>query len=189
MIKVKVFKIANQLIGETVPASSGGHAGRAVEKLLESLGVPINRGHGPDILIYGLEVKTRDVGATSAHTIADMQPEDIIYNDYKNSHVWEKFQQQLRIKIKDNIIVEARVYDFSAPHIQSLIETAYNNARTLITMNKNIGYTPYEGFYGYFEQCKPATSSLYSFRLNDKDMETFENMALSTYNSLFEETV
>ena len=124
--KVKVFKIANQLIGKTVPASAGGHAGRAVENLLEYMGVPINRGRGADILVYGLEVKTRDVGATSAQTIADMQPEDIINNDYRNSNVWKKFQQQLRIKIKDGIIIEARVYDFSAPHIQSLIEKAYN---------------------------------------------------------------
>jgi hypothetical protein len=187
--KVKVFKIADQLIGKKVPASAGGYAGRAVEALLESMGVPINRGHGADILVYGLEVKTRDVNATSAQTIADMHAEDIINNDYRNSHVWKKFQQQLRIKIKGGVIIEARVYDFSAPHIQALIEKAYNNAKTLITMNENIGYTPYEGFYGYFEQVHLPKSKSYSFRLSDEDMKTLENMAISTYTSLFEETV
>ena len=185
--KVKVFKIADQLIGKRVPASAGGHAGRAVEALLESMGVPINRGHGADILVYGLEVKSRDVDATSAHTIADMHAIDIINNDYKHSHVWEKFQQQLRIKIKSGVIIEARVYDFSAPHIQALVEKAYNNAKTLITMNENVGYTPYEGFYGYFEKCAGHTS--YSFRLSSEDMRVLENMAISTYTSLFEETV
>jgi hypothetical protein len=187
--KIKLFKLANQLIGKSVPASAGGHAGRAVEKLLESMGVPINRGRGPDILIYGLEVKTRDVNATSAQTIADMKPEDIKSQSYRQSHVFEKFQQQLRIKIKDGVIIEADVYDFSAPHIQALIELAYNNAKSYILMNESIGYTPYEGFYGYFEQCHASTSNLYSFRLNAKDMDTLESMATSTYVSLFEETV
>ena len=187
--KIKIFKLANQLIGKSVPASAGGHAGRAVEKLLEAMGVPINRGRGPDIEIYGLEVKTRDIDATSAQTIADMKPEHIKSQSYRQSHVFEKFQQQLRIKIKDGIIIEAKVYDFSAPHIQALIELAYNNAKSYILINESIGYTPYEGFYGYFEQCKAATSNLYSFRLNAKDMDTLESMATSTYVSLFEETV
>ena len=187
--KIKVFKIANQLIGKSVPQSAGGHAGRAVEKLLEALGVPINKGRGADILIYGLEVKSRDVDATSAQTIADMQPDDIINKNYKESHVYEKFQQQLRVKIKDGVIIEAKVYDFSAPHIQGLIEKAYENAKSYIRVNKDIGYTPYEGFYGYFEQCHRQTSNLYSFRLNDKDMDTLESMAISTYNSLFEEAL
>ena len=35
--KVKVFKLANQLIGQELPTNQGGHAGRAAEDLVEQL--------------------------------------------------------------------------------------------------------------------------------------------------------
>ena len=185
-MKVRIFKPAQALIGQTVPTNQHGHAGRFVETLLESMGVEVNKGHGPDFLDYGLELKTRDIDATSAQTIADMSEEDIINTDYKDSHVFKKFQQQLRVYTKHNIIISADVYDFSHSTIQDLIERAYNHARNQLKQCSNLNRTEYKGFYGYFERVDPNRNTL-SFRLAKSDMETLEGMAKSTYKNLFTE--
>lgn len=184
-MKVKTFKPALKLIGKVVPDNKNGHAGRYIEKLLEEAGVPINRGRGPDIEIIGLEVKTRDLDATSPQTIADMSVEDIINTSYRNSHVFKKFQQQLRIYTKNNVIVSAEVYDFSPPHIQELIEHAYDHAKAQLIKNPELTRTAYTGKYGYFERVSPHRKSL-SFRLSNDDMATLEGMAKSEYKNLFE---
>lgn len=183
-MKVKVFKPAAYLIGETVPTNQDGHAGRYVESLLENLGVTINKGYGPDIDWLGLEVKTRDVDATSAQTIADMSVEDIIKTEYKDSHVYKKFQQQLRVYTKDNIIISAEVYDFSDSAIQDLIQAAYNHAKEQIIQNNHLTRTMYKDHYGYFERVESTRKTL-SFRLSSKDMQVLEGMVKSNYKNLF----
>lgn len=185
-MKVKKFKLAEKLIGQVVPDSTNGHAGRYTEKLLVELGVPINFGHGPDIEEIGLEVKTRNLNATSPQTVADMNPEDIISTEYKDSHVYKKFQQQLRVYIRDNVIVSADVYDFSAPAIQFLIKRAYDHARAQIIQNPELTRTAYKSEYGYFERVSNQRRSL-SFRLSNDDMATLEGMAKSEYKNLFED--
>jgi hypothetical protein len=184
-MKVKIFKLAAKLIGQKVPTNHDGHAGRYTEKLLEDLGVPINKGHGPDILSLGLDVKSRDLDATRAQNIADMSLEDIFRNPYKQSHVYEKFQQQLRIYTKDNVIISAKVYDFSDSHIQNLIEIAYNHAKAQLISNPYLTRTSYTGgYYGFFERVSPDRKS-YSFRLSNTDMIALEAMSTSTYRNLF----
>ena len=185
-MKVKVFKPAQALIGQTVPTNQNGHAGRFVENLLESMGINVNKRHGPDFLDYGLELKTRDTDATSAQTIADMSVEDIINTNYKDSHVFKKFQQQLRVYTKNNTIVSAEVYDFSHSSIQDLIELAYNHARDQLKQCSDLTRTEYKGFYGYFERVDPNRNTL-SFRLAKSDMESLEGMAKSNYKNLFSE--
>jgi hypothetical protein len=184
--KVKQFKLAQQLIGQQLPTNKDGHAGRALELLLETLGVTINKGAGADILAYGLEVKTRKETASSAQTVATMSIKDIINTPYKNSNVYKKFQQQLRIKTNElDVIVSANIYDFDQPQIQDLIESAYEYARKQIVANNHIGYTSYVGHWGYFEQCHLPQSDSYSFRFSVRDMEDLESMAHSTFGVLF----
>jgi len=185
-MKVKVFKPAKLLIGQIVPTNQHGHAGRYVESLIEKMGVLINRGHGPDFIDYGLELKTRDVDATSAQTIADMSVEEIINKSYKDSHVFKKFQQQLRVYIRDNVIVSADIYDFSHSSIQDLLEKAYNHARKQLVQCQDLDRTEYTGFYGFFERVDKDRKTL-SFRLSKKDMITLEGMAKSEYKNLFTE--
>jgi hypothetical protein len=185
-VKVKQFKLSEQLIGLQLPTNKEGHAGRALESVLESLGVPINKGSGADILAYGLEVKTRKETASSAQTVATMSIEDIINTPYKNSNVYKKFQQQLRVKTNElDIIVSADIYDFDQPQIQDLIESAYEHARKQIVANNHIGYTSYVGHWGYFEQCHLPQSDSYSFRFSAQDMKDLESMAHSTFDVLF----
>ena len=188
--KVKVFKLAGQLIGQELPTNQGGHAGRAAEDLVEQLlGMSLNRGKGTDVKIWGWEIKTRKRTATSAQTVCTVSTNDVKILPYKLSPVYEKFQQQLRIYTNAlDIIDEAVVVDFDQPHIQKLIEEAYEHGRKQIIKHPDIGYTEYSGHWGYFEQCHLPNSTAYSFRISGADMDRLEDMAQSTYNELFEET-
>lgn len=182
--KVKTFKLAKHLIGVTVPTYKDGHAGRYVEDLIESMGVKINRGEGCDILDYGLEVKTRDLDATSAQTVCKMHPNDIKSTAYKDSKVFKKFQQQLRVKTKENKIVSAEVYDFSPLQIQELIEEAYGIAQEKML---NGSYDDYISgtHWGYFERTTKDRPE-YDFRIAAGAMEELEAMAKSTFNNIFD---
>lgn len=183
-MKVKIFKPAQKLIGQVVPTNHHGHAGRYVEYLLETIGVKVNRGHGPDFIDYGLELKTRCVDATSAQTVADMSLEEILNTSYKDSHVFKKFQQQLRVYIKDNVIISADVYDFSHSSVQELIEQAYEHAQSQLRQCKDLDRTIYKGYYGFFEKVDPNRKT-FSFRLSKSDMKKLESMAKSNYKNIF----
>jgi homoserine dehydrogenase len=185
--KVKKLKVADHLIGIQLPTNTDGHAGRAIEDILEAAGLKVNRGFGPDLIDYGIEVKTRKKSATSAQTITSMSVDAIIKTPYKDSNVYKKFQQQFRVKTDDNdVIIEAGLFDFDQPQIQELIEAAYEHGRKILSQNKNIGYTPYTGFWGYFEQTKKDRDSVYDFRLSNSDMESLERMAKSNFKDMFE---
>lgn len=181
--KTKKLKMDSLLIGETLETNKHGHAGRQIEDILEDYGMDMNRGPGVDIPSLNVEVKSREITATSAHTVADMVVADIINTDYKNSYVYEKIQQQFRVHTLNNVVVSAEVYDFSADHIQELLEAGYENARQQLIQNSALPYTSYTGFYGYFERVKGHTA--HSFRLSDRDMKTLEGMSKSTYTNLF----
>jgi hypothetical protein len=183
---IKNFKPARHLIGIQLPTNQDGHAGREVEKILEGMGVPINRGAGPDILQFGLEIKTRKLSATSAQTITAMHPDNIINTSYFDSPVYEKIRQQLRVYTNDsNVIVKAEVFNFDQPQIQELLEEAYEHGRKIITGNPNIGYTPYSKQWGFFEQTRKDRPE-YDFRVTNTMMEGLEAMSKSTFRNIFE---
>lgn len=184
--KIRSIKASGHLVGVHLPTNENGHAGRAVETILENMGYPINRGAGPDILDYDLEIKTRKESATSAQSITSMTPTDIVNTPYYDSPVYRKFRQQYRIKTNDNdVIISAKVYDFDQPQIQDLIEEAYEHARNIIKQDPTITYTPYSGHWGYFEKTKKDSESL-DFRLTNDQMKKLEAMAESTFNKVFE---
>lgn len=184
-VKIKSLKLADKLLGIKVPATINGHAGRAVEDILESMGMPINRKHGPDVLQYQLEIKTRDVDATSPQTIADMSLNEILNTPYEQSHVFEKFQQQLRVYIKDQVIVKATVYDFSHSHVQRKIKEAYEHGQAQLRNNPNLIATSSKGnYYGYFERVSGRSS--YSFRMSASRYFSMESMSQTTFEKFIE---
>jgi len=187
--KIKKLKLTKQILGKDLGTNQSGHAGRQMENILEDMGVDINRGHGPDIQKFGLEVKTRDRDAISAQTIADMHLDDIISTDYARSHVREKFQQQLRVYTEEGTVTDADVYDFSAPWIQHSIEKAYEHARQQLAQTKAAGYhvscTRVDGHFGYFES-RTASPNTYSFRVSNANMNRLERMTQSTFGRFFD---
>jgi hypothetical protein len=188
--KIKEVKFLPDLIGKKLPPKDFGQAGRALEDMFEQdYGITVNRRKGPDNRMFGIEYKTRDLDSTSPQTVATMNVEDIIKTPYRESEVFKKFQQQIRVKTKDNIIVEADLYDFRPPHIQEKIEAAYENARAQFSKNKDLQITKSGpesiGYWGYFENTSNRESSR-SFRISPNAMEDYENMAKSNFTNIFD---
>jgi hypothetical protein len=178
--------IRHQLLGYQLPSNTNGAAGRACEDLLETkTGIRINRGYGCDIPEIGWEVKARKGTATSAQTVTSMRPEDIISTPYPLSPVYNKIRKQLRFTTNDNdVIIAIDLCDFDQPQIQELLEKAYEHARSLLKETPELEYTPYEGYWGYFEKTKKGRPEL-DFRLADGQMEKLLAMTASTFKDIF----
>ena len=180
---------AEQLIGQTLPSTFGGASGRGAEDLLEELGINIDRKGTYDIPFFNLEVKTRDVDAISAQTVGARLLTDIVNTPYINSPICKKFQHQLRIKTKENVIISAEIYDFSPAQIQDLIREAYEEGRGKMTRlyltDKPVSDWVKGTKWGNFERVNKQSNS-WHFRINNDRMEELENMATSMFNNFFE---
>jgi len=97
-MKGKVVRLKANMVGKLVPSNINGAAGRYIEKELGEQGYPMSNGPGPDIPVINMEVKSRDLDATSAQTIGRMTPEDIVTTPYQASVIHDKLQQQYRVK-------------------------------------------------------------------------------------------
>ena len=188
--KIKEVKFLPDLIGKKLPNKDFGQAGRAFEDMLEKdYKITVNRGKGPDNPMFGIDYKTRDLDSVSPQTVASMSVDDIIKTPYRESEVFKKFQQQIRIKTKNNTIVEADLYDFRARHIQEKMEAAYEYARSQIIKNKTIRATVSGpdgiGYWGYFENSNNRENTR-SFRVNPSGMDDYETMSKSTFASIFD---
>jgi hypothetical protein len=180
MTKVKRLKKAeNILVGMPVPQQNYGNVGRFVEDILENAGYPINRGNGCDIKELAVEVKTRTIEATSAHTVASQLPKNIVKTPYKDSAVFKKFQQQFRVYHSEESgqIESADMYDFTVDEIQSRIEHAYESARKVFATGIYGNYVKGSSdAWGYFEKTV-ATSNSYDFRIPNHIMKKIESIS------------
>lgn len=182
-MKAKVISLKAKLVGEAVPPKTHGAAGRDIEHQLRAQGFPISNQPGADMPSIGVEVKSRDIDSTSAQSVGTMLPEDIIKKSYRESVIYEKLQQQYRVKTKDQKIISAEVYDFSSPYIQEKIEESYEAARQKIIAGDYGDYI-YGGPYGYFERTVKGSRS-YQFRVSDGAVKKIEAMSSSTFNKHF----
>ena len=182
-MKPRVVKLKANMVGRSVPSNINGAAGRYIHEELGEQGYPMSNRAGPDIPQIEMEVKSRDLDAVSAHTVARMTPEDIIVTPYRDSVVYTKLQRQYRVKTKDRVIISDRVYDFSKPHIQEKIEQCYEAARQKIINGDENNYIS-GGSYGFFERQTDGPRS-YQFRFTDGAMKKLEAMSRSTFHKLF----
>jgi hypothetical protein len=185
MIKIK--KLKTNLLGQRVTKDSSNR-GRQIERILEIQGFDINHGHGPDLKLNAdtfVEIKSRDNNATSPQTVGAMTLNEIKNTDYEDSRIFNKFQQQYRVKTENGIIVEESMYDFSGWFAQSLIKEAYETARQSIIGGACGDYIP-GGTYGYFERVNKKSKTSYHFRLSNSAMKKLEAMANSTINQILE---
>jgi len=193
-------KATDALVGMVVPEQCYGNIGKLVEDVMEKLGYNINRGKGADLLAIGVEIKTRGLEATSAQTISSMTAIDIATTSYKDSVIFEKFQQQFRVhhtkKLDGStVIVSAKMYNFAYPKIQDVVEAAYEAGRAAMidqldncngVCDDYIRGTLPNGFLacGYWE--RKENSNSFDFRLPTTLMEYFEEIANNSSNKLFE---
>ena len=182
-MKPRVVRLKANMVGKSVPSNINGAAGRYIHEELGEQGYPMSNAPGPDIPEIEMEVKSRDLDATSAHTVARMTPEDIKLTPYRKSVVHDKLQRQYRVKTKDQVIVSDRVYDFTVPYIQEKIEQCYEAARQKIIQGDESDYIS-GGSYGFFERQADGPRS-YQFRFTDGAMKKLESMSCSTFHKLF----
>jgi hypothetical protein len=185
-MKAKVKSIKTDFRGLALPDPAT--QGRDFEAVLARLGNPVNPGQGADYPEVGLEVKTKNEESSSANSVGSMIWKDIKITPYPLSSIAKKLQQQYRVKIKNGIVISTKVYDFSAPHIQAVIEKAYETARAKIIAGDNSNYIT-GGEFGYFERKKLKGGKLtnsWAFRIPVKSMGKLEGMTQSTYTTFFE---
>jgi hypothetical protein len=182
--------LCQQLIGQSLGTNQHGQAGRALENLLQSWGWPINRGSGPDILIFGLELKTRDLDADSAQTVTSMNLPVILRTPYEDSVVRQKFQQQLRVFTRSGVIVDAGIFDFGRDSIQTMVREAYEHGRSqlidAVHRGQDLPRTKYRGgYYGFFERTDADRPNTYSFRLSKGDMIIIEDISRTRIDEFY----
>jgi hypothetical protein len=184
MTKAKVTRLTKgDLRGENLGTRFSGVAGRTAEQKLQDRGYKLSNGAGVDMPTERVEVKTRAKEATSPHTIATARAKVYINTDYENSLVFEKTQQQYRIKTQNGIVVENKIYDFSNPYVQDELKDAYNKCRKKLA-NGNRDNTIYGSRWGYLEK-KKHTKESYSFRISNGAMKKIEAICNSTLSTLY----
>lgn len=189
--KITALKKATKtLVGMRVPEQKNGNVGHLVEDVMAEVGYPIDRRATVDLPDLKVEVKTRTAEATSAHAIGSMTVNDIINTSYQTSPVKDKFQQQFRVTHSSTFreVTSAKIYDFSDTYIQGLVERDYEAGRAIFANLQKNGnsYPKYvrganTDFYWEKKDCNS-----YAFRASDSAMKSYEAMATSTFNSLFE---
>ena len=186
---IRNLKKAEQILtGMTVPKEYYGNVGKLVEDVMENAGYPINRGLGPDLIVLGVEIKTRKIEASAAHTIGKMKKDDIIAMPWESSRVFQKFQQQFRVYYSDtdNVIVSAKMYDFRNEETQKIIKHSYESARVKIASGIDSRYIRGDDAWGYFENTISRYPDLMDFRFPDNHMKELEALSVSTFHDLFE---
>jgi hypothetical protein len=185
-MKAKVVALKTSLVGKTLFGVTGSERGHEVENIMIQDGFPVDvHSKGADIKPLGVEIKNRDIDSASPHTVGSMTVDYVILNAYRDTYIAEKLQQQLRVKVKNNVVQSADVYDFSSKTIQNLIQASYEAGRQLIINGDRSNYIC-GGKYGYFER-KTGSPNSYSFRLSNWAMKCIENISKSTYDKFIEE--
>ena len=184
MTQARVTQLTKgDLVGEKLGSRFGGFNGRDAEQKLRERGYELSNGAGVDMPMEKVEVKTRAIEATSPHTVATMKADAIINTPYEKSLVYEKFQQQYRIKTQDDTVVENKIYNFSNPWVQRDIQEAYEFCQAKLQAGDRSD-TIYGSPWGYLEKVK-GTESSYSFRISHCAMKKLESMATSTLSNIF----
>jgi len=170
------------LVGEKLGSRFGGDSGRDAEQKLRNRGYKLSNGAGVDMPVERIEIKTRAKEAVSPHTIATMKVDEYINTPYEQSLVYQKSQQQYRIKTEQDVVVENKIYDFSNPFIQADLKSTYETCQAKL-QNGERGNTIYGGPWGYLEK-KKRTKSSYAFRMSDGAMKKLERIATSTISNI-----
>lgn len=126
-LKIKALpKATKKLVGVRVSTRKLGEAGYQIQDIMEREGYLINRGKGPDIPKLGVEIKSRGIEATSAHTIGNIKLSDIISNTWKDSSLYRKSQQIYRVFYSQETgeIQYTKLVDYRSIHVQEILKNS-----------------------------------------------------------------
>jgi hypothetical protein len=186
-IKAKLTSIKEDLVGLPV-CGSAHNIGRQVERIFNRLGFKLQNGAGPDIYIFGVEVKTRTEGAVSPETVGTMHEDDIIATPWEDTHIFQKIQSQIRVYHNKEKITRCELFDFSDSFIQKNLRDAYEKGRHQLIENYMLcgPYIP-GNKWAYFEHCLD-NDGRYQFRVRNNMYSKMERMSKSndTFHNLFD---
>jgi hypothetical protein len=177
LFKITALKKAQEaLIGMKIPKLDSGNIGRLIERVIESLGYTLNKGAGPDLPQWEVEIKSTVWPTNSSRSIGLMTFTDIINTSYENSLIYKKLQQQFVVKHcrTTMVITEAKMYDFRDPEIQAKFKDAYESTRSVLATYQP-GHYPKDvkvvGKCGYWEF---KGSNNFKFRILPAAMKKIE---------------
>lgn len=187
---VNVIALNNAIkVGSVIPMKQlNGNIGRWIEHTLKKNGYTVNKGKGVDLMVMGVEVKSRKIGSTSGHTVSAMLPRDIINTEWEQSNICNKVQRQYRVKYKendltgDNIVISALVYDFTDEFIQKKLKESWNYCRSVLVLGSTEEYIRGKGMWAYLEL---QENGYYQFRIAHSSMKKMEGIANATRTRMF----
>lgn len=194
----KLNRAENSLVGMKIPKQNPndpGNIGRLTEDVMINNGYRIEKTQVVDMPDLGIEQKTRKIGSRSGHTVCKMTIEDIINTPWEDSPVRQKMQRQFRIEYDDDeqVIVEAKIYDFTMEEIQRDLKVAYETARELFKKGNIETYVRGKDCgvpaAAYFEN---TTKDIYwDFRIPDNKMNDFKTISINDthHGKLFERSL
>jgi hypothetical protein len=183
--------------GDPVPKQdphNTGNVGRYHEELLQSQGLTISP-VDIDVPELKLELKTRKNNAVSAFSFCRMTVDEIIQKDFKDSKLYRSIENLLLVRYDNilNIVTSVEVYHWAyEPHIYTLFESSYNDAKKLFLKGKLVyskkTVVRSRKSFGYFEIDRAAThEDVYEFRITEENLQKLESLKTQVkFNSLFE---
>lgn len=179
--------------GDSVPPqdpNNRGNVGRYIEDIIKKQGIVLNSS-GIDIPSLNMEVKTRSNQATSPFTICRMEVNDIIKNDFNNSHVSRSIENLLLIRYCDilNVVTSVEVYNWNrVPLVKDILLTSYESARSIFRTGIYKNTVRSKGCIGYFEtdRVNKTEDEVYQFRLDRVNLKKMENTKFAPGYKLFE---
>jgi hypothetical protein len=185
-MQAKVTKL-NKAInpGHIIPlVQSYGNIGRWVENHLAAQGYKINRGFGIDLKGLKLEIKTRDINATSAQTITSLSLSNLLTYDWKRGPARHKITRQYRVLYKQldfqsSIVVESGVFDFTKSGIPQILGSDFDVNRQYFEdyVEKHGEYPKYVNKgQGWLFLERTTERKVWQVRVTNRNMNKLENM-------------
>jgi hypothetical protein len=183
-IKVKALKDGIPP-GTIIPLTEKhGNIGRWVEDELQMQGFRVNRGFGVDLPDYDLELKTRNINATSAQTITTCTTRLLLAHEWDTSPVSRKMKRQYRVLYKQrdqnsSVVVESGVFDFTKSDIQSILANDFNKNRLFVAQFylQHGHYPTYvHAGNGFVKFERSETRDAYQIRIPPRKMNKLERM-------------
>ena len=146
----------------------------------------MSNSEGPDIPKLNTEVKTRNRGSTSPHSVGQLLISRIITRCYKNTPFYDKLQTQYRVEYDDekSVITEAKIYDLTDPYIQQQFNKGYEECRARVIAGDRSDYIK-SSTWVFFE--KTPNGNSYKFRISHAGMKQIKAISdgAKTFNKLF----
>lgn len=180
-------------VGDLVPPQdpdNRGNVGRYIESIIKQQGIVL-KSSGIDIPSLNMEVKTRSNQAISPFTICRMDVNDIIKNNFENSHVSHSVENLLLIRYCDilNVVTSIEVYNWNrVPLVKDILSSSYESARSVFKTGMYKKTVRGSGCLGYFEidRANKTEDEIYQFRLSLPGLTKMENTKFAPGYKLFE---